>query len=76
MELSACESLTFWFFFISHWFLLLMFLVQHHYIILTSERCVLKEYYTVTLLYPNVMYDQALRNLYRSHLGGLGLNNK
>lgn len=54
----------------------MMFLVQHHYVILTSERCVLEEYYTVTLLYPNVMYDQALRNLYRSHLGGLGLNNK
>lgn len=30
----------------------------------------------MTALYPNVMYDQALRNLYRSHLGGPVLNNK
>lgn len=53
-----------------------MFLVQHHYIVLTGKRCVWWSHCTMTLLYPNVIYDQALRNLYRSHLGGPSLNNK
>lgn len=54
--------------------LLSMFLLQYHHIVVTIEWCVLEECYTEALLQPSLMYGQALRNGYRCHHSGLGMN--